>query len=259
MGEGSFLSHINRPVLLHLALMRRRVHKCSLRVRLGRRRCRSLAAQIDNQVCCPDWISEAWFVFLLVCGSFFSFSCFVLFFKDRVSLYIPGQSGTHYMWQASLQFEICLCLLGLKACTTMPAQRPIFLATILRSQRWTGHVKFKLSNVAVSFNHQGWKLLSHYQYPSPFESYWFLDQSFSPFFFSALNLTVDLACLQTPGVSLPAMLNSVLPKLSNSCTQELEISRNGGKVRLGWWRSYFHDVPQDGHFHLSDEISYLSF
>ena len=192
---------------------------------------------------CPDWQSDllprldirGTICVFVGLWELFSFSCFVLIFKDRASLYIPGQSGTHYMWQASLQFEICLCLLGLKACATMPAQRPVFMATTLRHQRWTGHVKFKLSNVAVSsiFNHQGWKFLSHYQYPSPFASYWFLDQSFSTFFFLPQSWQLILHVF-IPQVCPCLSCWTLLQKFSNSCTQELEISRSGGKVRLGW-------------------------
>lgn len=129
--------------------MRRRDHKCSLCVKLGKKRCRSLAAQTESQICCPYWISEAWFLFLFALWVLFPFFCLVSFFRGRVSLNIPGQSGTHYIHQASLHFEICLCLLGLKAYASMPAQRPVFQATTLRHQRWTGHVKFKLSNVAL--------------------------------------------------------------------------------------------------------------
>lgn len=61
------------------------------------------------------------------------------FFKDRVSLYSPGQSGTHDIYQTSLQLQLSS---GIKACATKPAQRSVFV-TILSHQRLTGHAGFK--------------------------------------------------------------------------------------------------------------------
>jgi hypothetical protein len=50
--------------------------------------------------------------------------CFVLFFRDRVSLYSPGCPGTHSVDQAGLELRnppaSASRVLGLKACTTMP-------------------------------------------------------------------------------------------------------------------------------------------
>jgi hypothetical protein len=61
-------------------------------------------------------------------GRFWVFSeslfCFVLFFRDRVSLYSPGCPGTHFVDQACLELRnppaSASQVLGLKACATMP-------------------------------------------------------------------------------------------------------------------------------------------
>jgi hypothetical protein len=53
-----------------------------------------------------------------------TFFCFVLFFRDRVSLYSPGCPGTHFVDQAGLELRnppaSASRVLGLKACATTP-------------------------------------------------------------------------------------------------------------------------------------------
>jgi hypothetical protein len=57
-------------------------------------------------------------LFLIVCFLF----CFVLFFRDRVSLCSPGCPGIHFVNQAGLELRnppvFASQVLGLKACTT---------------------------------------------------------------------------------------------------------------------------------------------
>jgi hypothetical protein len=54
----------------------------------------------------------------------FVFVCFFSFFRDRVSLYSPGCSGTHFVDQTGLELRNLPAsasrVLGLKACATMP-------------------------------------------------------------------------------------------------------------------------------------------
>jgi hypothetical protein len=49
---------------------------------------------------------------------------FVLFFRDRVSLYSPGYPGTHFVEQAGLELRnppaSASQMLGLKACANTP-------------------------------------------------------------------------------------------------------------------------------------------
>jgi hypothetical protein len=55
---------------------------------------------------------------------FFFVYLFVFFFRDRVSLYIPGCPGTHFVDQAGLELRNPLAsasqVLGLKVCITTP-------------------------------------------------------------------------------------------------------------------------------------------
>jgi hypothetical protein len=67
------------------------------------------------------------FCFLINVLSFFvcfCLSCFVLFFRDRVSLCSPGCPGIHFVDQAGLELRnlpvSASQVLGLKACTTTP-------------------------------------------------------------------------------------------------------------------------------------------
>jgi hypothetical protein len=61
-------------------------------------------------------------VFFCISFSFFFF--FFLVFRDRVSLYNPGCTGTHFVDQAGLELRNLPAsasrVLGLKACTTTP-------------------------------------------------------------------------------------------------------------------------------------------
>jgi hypothetical protein len=55
------------------------------------------------------------------------FFVFVFVFRDRVSLYSPGCSGTHFVDQAGLELRnppaSASPVLGLKACASMPGYR----------------------------------------------------------------------------------------------------------------------------------------
>jgi hypothetical protein len=79
------------------------------------------------------------FFLSLFLSSFLSFSLslflsflvlFVCFFRDRVSLYIPGCPGTHFVDQAGLELRNLPAsashVLGLKACATTPGHHPLF-------------------------------------------------------------------------------------------------------------------------------------
>jgi hypothetical protein len=66
---------------------------------------------------------------------FFSFLLsFFLVFRDRVALYSPGCSGTHFVDQAGLELRnppaSASQVLGLKACTTMPGLLNFFIPLI---------------------------------------------------------------------------------------------------------------------------------
>jgi hypothetical protein len=68
---------------------------------------------------------KLWDVILRVVGFFVCFVfCFVLFFRDRVSLYGPGCPETHFVDQAGLELRNLPAsasqVLGLKACATTP-------------------------------------------------------------------------------------------------------------------------------------------
>jgi hypothetical protein len=58
------------------------------------------------------------------------FVCYFFFFQDRVSLFSPGCSGTHFVDQAGLEFRNPAAsaspVLGLKACATTPGFDVIF-------------------------------------------------------------------------------------------------------------------------------------
>jgi hypothetical protein len=66
--------------------------------------------------------------FLFFWGGFFFFFGFVLFFRDRVSLYSPGCPGAHFVDQAGLKLRnppaSASRVLGLKACATTPGLEP---------------------------------------------------------------------------------------------------------------------------------------
>ena len=82
------------------------------------------------------------------------------FSRDRVSLYIPGCPGTHFVDQAGLELRnppaSASWVLGLKACTTMPGWQSILL---------TGLV---LASWLTLIYHEGNKR----SIPSNFEPYW---------------------------------------------------------------------------------------
>jgi hypothetical protein len=67
------------------------------------------------------------------CWSFFFLFCFVLFFRDRVSLYSPGCPGAHFVDQAGLELRnppaSASRVLGLKACATTPSSCWSFFTT----------------------------------------------------------------------------------------------------------------------------------
>ena len=70
--------------------------------------------------------------FLFVLGGVVVVVClFVLVFRDRVSLYIPGCPGTHSVDQAGLELRSppasASRVLGLKACATTPGLDPYFM------------------------------------------------------------------------------------------------------------------------------------
>jgi hypothetical protein len=76
---------------------------------------------------CPFVCLVGWFfVFVLFGLGFFCFVLFCfLFYQDRVSLYSPGCSGTHFVDQAGLKLRNLPAsasrVLGLKACATTPS------------------------------------------------------------------------------------------------------------------------------------------
>jgi hypothetical protein len=57
--------------------------------------------------------------------------CFVLVFRDRVSLYSPGCPGTHFVDQAGLELRnppaSASQVLGLKACGTTPGTHGLLM------------------------------------------------------------------------------------------------------------------------------------
>jgi hypothetical protein len=63
-------------------------------------------------------------IYLFSSVFFCLFVCFVLFFRDRVSLCSPGCPGTHFVDQAGLELRnppaSASRVLGLKACATTP-------------------------------------------------------------------------------------------------------------------------------------------
>jgi hypothetical protein len=69
-------------------------------------------------------LSLSFFFFCLFFVLFWVF-CFVLVFRDRVSLYSPGCPGTHFVDQADLELRNLPAsasrVLGLKVCTTKPS------------------------------------------------------------------------------------------------------------------------------------------
>jgi hypothetical protein len=63
------------------------------------------------------------------------FFCFVLFFRDRVSLCSPGCPGAHFVDQAGLELRnppaSASQVLGLKACATTPGDYSLFKKSTL--------------------------------------------------------------------------------------------------------------------------------
>jgi hypothetical protein len=63
--------------------------------------------------------------------AFCLFVCLFVFFQDRVFLYSPGCSGTHFVDQASLELRNLPAsasrVLRLKVCATTPGRNTVFL------------------------------------------------------------------------------------------------------------------------------------
>jgi hypothetical protein len=70
-------------------------------------------------------------------GSCFCFVCCLFVFRDRVSLYIPGCPGTHFVDQAGLELRnppaSASRVLGLKACAAMPCTCSVLLVITFTS------------------------------------------------------------------------------------------------------------------------------
>jgi hypothetical protein len=81
-------------------------------------------------------ISRLFFVFCFcfLFGFFFVLFCFGLVFRDRVSLHNPGCPGTHFVDHGGLELRnlpaSASLVLGLKACTTTPGYKQIFVVEI---------------------------------------------------------------------------------------------------------------------------------
>ena len=69
---------------------------------------------------------------------------FLMFFRDRVSLYSSGCPGTHFVDQAGLELRnlpvSASWVLGLKVCATMPNPTGVLMAKIHKQGWWDGSV-----------------------------------------------------------------------------------------------------------------------
>jgi hypothetical protein len=83
--------------------------------------------------CCGPCL--AWGTHTVGCTVFFVCLFLFLFFRDRVSLCIPGCPGTHFVDQAGLELRnppaSASRVLGLKACATTPGWAVLFLRSAL--------------------------------------------------------------------------------------------------------------------------------
>jgi hypothetical protein len=81
-------------------------------------------------------LTNTYFLLLLLFFLFVCLFCFVLVFRDRVSLCSPGFPGTHSVDQAGLELRYppasAFQVLGLKVCATTPGPTLIFNVRIVQ-------------------------------------------------------------------------------------------------------------------------------
>jgi hypothetical protein len=93
-------------------------------------KCKHFVIYVSTEVG-PHMVCCFLFVCLFVFWFFFCIFCFLfLVFRGRVSLYIPGCPGTHFVDQAGLELRnppaSASLVLGLKVCSTTPGCSVVF-------------------------------------------------------------------------------------------------------------------------------------
>jgi hypothetical protein len=87
---------------------------------------------------------------------YIKFTLVFLVFRDRVSLYSPGCSGTHFVDQAGLELRnppaSASRVLGLKACATMPGHISINTQFYILLERSLIYLRFHTVGFSVTIS-----------------------------------------------------------------------------------------------------------